>query len=119
MSLSLPDAISTYFHISNGADVSHIAECFTQDACVFDEGETHRGHTAIQAWMRATREKVEYSVEPVSVSQQGNTMVVSVSQQGNTMVVTATVTGNFPGSPVQLDHAFQLAESQIQSLEIH
>ncbi|MGY2463103.1 nuclear transport factor 2 family protein [Vreelandella sulfidaeris] len=108
MSLSLPDAISTYFRISNGADVSHIAECFTHDACVFDEGETHRGRPAIQAWMRATREKIEYRVEPVSVS-----------QQGNTMVVTATVTGNFPGSPVQLDHAFQLAESQIQSLEIH
>ena len=108
MSLSLPDAITTYFSISNGADASHIADCFTQDACVFDEGETHRGHTAIQAWMRATREKIEYSVEPVSVS-----------QQGNTMVVTATVTGNFPGSPVQLDHAFQLAVSQIQSLEIH
>ena len=64
--------------------------------------------TAIQAWMRATRGKIEYRVEPVSVS-----------QQGNKMVVTATVTGNFTGSPVQLDHAFQLAESQIQSLEIY
>ena len=83
MSLSLPDAITTYFSISNGADATHIADCFTQDACVFDEGETHRGRPAIQAWMPAT------------------------------------VTGNFPGSPVQLDHAFQLAESQIQSLEIH
>lgn len=108
MSLSLPGAITTYFSISNGADDTHLADCFTQDACVFDEGETHRGHPAIQAWMRATRANIEYNVEPVSVS-----------QQGNTMIVTATVTGNFPGSPVQLDHTFQLAESQIQSLEIH
>lgn len=108
MSLSLPDAITTYFRISNGADVSHIAACFTHDACVFDEGETHCGRTAIQAWMRATRDKIEYRVEPVSVCQQGNTTVVA-----------ATVIGNFPGSPVQLDHAFQLADSQIHSLEIH
>lgn len=107
MSLSLPDAITTYFSISNGADDTHLGECFTQDASVFDEGETHRGRTAIQAWMRATRDKIEYRVEPVSVS-----------QQGNTMVVTATVTGNFPSSPVQLDHTFQLADTQIQSLEI-
>ena len=42
MSLSLPDAITTYFSISNGADASLIADCFTQDACVLDEGETHR-----------------------------------------------------------------------------
>lgn len=108
MSLSLPDAITTYFSISNGANDTHLGDCFTQDACVLDEGETHCGRTAIQAWLRATRANIEYSVEPVSVS-----------HQGNTIVVTATVTGNFPGSPVQLDHTFQLAESQIQSLEIH
>ena len=108
MSLSLPDAITTYFSISNGADDALLADCFTPDACVADEGETHRGRTAIQAWLRATRAKIEYSVEPVSVS-----------QQGDTLVVTATVTGNFPGSPVQLDHAFQLDDAQIQSLEIH
>ncbi|WGI24260.1 nuclear transport factor 2 family protein [Halomonas alkaliantarctica] len=108
MSLSLPDAITTYFSISNGADDSHLGDCFTHDACVFDEGETHRGRTAIQAWLRATRAKIEYRVEPASVS-----------QQDNTLVVTATVTGNFPGSPVQLDHTFKLAESQIQSLKIH
>ena len=108
MSLSLPNAITTYFNISNGADDSKLTDCFAPDARVFDEGETHRGHTAIQAWMRATRAKIKYSVEPVSVS-----------QQDNTLVVTATVTGNFPGSPVQLDHTFELADAQIQSLEIH
>ncbi|BBI52300.1 hypothetical protein HORIV_47210 [Vreelandella olivaria] len=75
---------------------------------MLDEGETHRGRTAIQSWLRATRAKIAYRVEPVSVS-----------HQDNTMVVTATVTGNFPGSPVQLDHTFQLADAQIQSLEIH
>lgn len=108
MSFSLPNAITTYFNISNGADDSQLTDCFTADARVFDEGETHRGRTAIQSWLRATRAKIEYRVEPVSVS-----------HQGNTMVVTATVTGNFPGSPVQLDHTFQLADGQIQSLEIH
>lgn len=108
MSLSLPDAITTYFNISNGADDAHLGDCFPPDACVFDEGETHRGRPAIQAWMHAARSKFAYRVEPVSVS-----------QQGDTLVVIATVTGNFPGSPVQLDHTFELADTQIQSLEIH
>lgn len=108
MSLSLPDAITTFFSISNGADDTHLADCFTHDACVFDEGETHRGRPAIQTWLHAARSKFAYRIEPISAS-----------QQGNTMEVTATVTGNFPGSPVQLDHSFQLADAQIQSLEIH
>lgn len=87
MSLSLPDAITTYFRISNGADDSHLGECFTDDACVFDEGETHRGRPAIQAWMRATRAKNEYRVEPVSVSQHGNTLAVTATITGTEYVI--------------------------------
>lgn len=108
MSLSLPESIATYFEISNGGDDTHLTDCFTQDARVFDEAETHQGHTAIQSWLRAARRKFEYRVTPISIDQQGNTVMVAT-----------TVTGNFPGSPVQLDQTFRLAGEQIQSLEIH
>lgn len=43
MSLSLPQAISTYFAIGNGADIASVKRCFTLNAVVFDEGKTHRG----------------------------------------------------------------------------
>lgn len=107
MALSLPDPISAYFEFSNGSDTVRIDRCFMQDAVVVDERHTYRGHDAIQSWRREAREKFEYTVEPVNVS-----------RQGDRITVLANVVGNFPGSPVQLDHVFELAGDKIQSLEI-
>lgn len=107
MSLSLPDPVSAYFKITNGEDIPHIVRVFSQDAVVVDEGRTHRGHGAIESWRREARKKYEYTVEPISAS-----------QEGDRLTVTANVVGNFPGSPVQLDHVFSLEGDQIKSLEI-
>ncbi|HBP78188.1 MAG TPA: polyketide cyclase, partial [Halomonas sp.] len=91
MSVSLSTPIATYIAISNGADDAPLAECFTADARVLDEGQTHQGIAAIRAWLRDTRRQFEYHVAPTDVS-----------RDGDKMVITTTVTGNFPGSPVQL-----------------
>jgi hypothetical protein len=107
MNLSLPNSISTYFEVSNGSDVVHLTRCFTHDAVVSDESRTYRGHDAIQSWKREARKKFEYTVEPVSLS-----------RDGDRLTITANVVGNFPGSPVQLDHVFDLAGDKIKSLEI-
>jgi len=107
MALSLPASVSTYFAISNGSDIAQIAGCFTPDAVVADEGRTHQGHAALQSWLREARKKFEYTVEPVSAS-----------RDGDRLTVRANVVGNFPGSPVQLDHVFELAGEKIRSLEI-
>jgi len=107
MSLSLPDPVSAYFKITNGEDITHIVRVFSQDAVVVDEGRTHQGHRAIESWLRDARKKYEYTVEPVSAS-----------QEGGRLTVTANVVGNFPGSPVQLDHVFSLEGDKIKSLEI-
>lgn len=108
MPLPLPESITTYFDISNGADDARLAHCFTQDATVLDEGHVHQGHEAVLAWLRGARKRFEYSVEPLSVW-----------QDGERVMVTTRVTGNFPGSPVQLHHVFQLVGDRIHSLEIH
>lgn len=107
MALSLPDPVSAYFKVSNGAEIEHIARFFTQDAVVVDEGKTYQGHDAIQSWQREAQKKFEYTVEPVGVS-----------QDGGRLKVTANVVGNFPGSPAQLDHVFGLTGDKIKSLEI-
>lgn len=103
----LPDCISTYYAVSNGADDALLDRCFTTGAIVRDEGETHEGIAAIRAWVQAAHIKYEYTVEPVEASLRGE----------NVTVIT-TVTGNFPGSPVNLEHAFRLADDKIQTLEI-
>lgn len=107
MPLSLPISVSTYFEISNGADDARIAHCFAQDAVVADEGRTHQGLDAIRSWLREARKKFEYAVEPASVS-----------REGDRLTVRANVVGNFPGSPIQLDHVFELSGDRIQSLKI-
>lgn len=107
MNLSLPHPVSTYFEISNGSDIARIAHCFTQDAVVRDEGKTYLGHGAIQAWQHEAQKTFDYTVEPVSAS-----------QDGERLKVTANVVGNFPGSPVQLEHVFSFSGDRITSLEI-
>lgn len=108
MSLKLPDSITLYFQVSNGADVSALKRCFTENAVVTDEGHTHQGHEAIQAWQQEARRKFAYSVEPVDVA-----------QQDAGVTVRARVVGDFPGSPVQLEHVFRLADGRVESLDIH
>lgn len=107
MNLRLPEAISDYFAASNGADAHHIKDCFTQDAVVHDEGNLHGGHAAIQSWLQEAQKKFEYRVEPKSSS-----------DEGEHVTVVAEVAGNFPGSPIQLRHFFQLKGNKIQYLEI-
>lgn len=108
MNVLLPESIITYYDISNGADDTRLSYCFTKDAVVLDEGRTHQGHKAIQSWLHATRKKFKYTVEPISAT-----------QEAQTVTVTTAVTGTFPGSPIQLKHLFQLSGDKIQSLEIH
>ena len=107
MSLSLPQAISTYFAIGNGADIASVKRCFTLNAVVFDEGKTHQGHAAIEAWQRAAQAAFDYSAHPIEVL-----------TEGDRVIVTTNVVGNFPGSPVMLTHTFGLAGDKIATLEI-
>lgn len=107
MPVSLPVPIAAYFEAGNQADIARITQCFAPDATVQDEARTHRGHAAIVAWQTEVRKAFDYHVEPLDAS-----------QDGDHVVVTTRVVGNFPGSPVQLQHVFSLAGDKIQSLEI-
>ncbi|WP_339526619.1 nuclear transport factor 2 family protein [Pseudomonas sp. EA_35y_Pfl2_R111] len=107
MNLHLPDAVQTYFAVSNGGDISRLAACFCAHASVTDENRTHQGIAAIAAWQQEARRAFTYSVEPLAVT-----------QQGDSLNVTARLVGNFPGSPLQLNHLFLLQDGQIRSLEI-
>ncbi|SAI65322.1 SnoaL-like domain [Bordetella ansorpii] len=107
MSLALPTPVSLYFEISNGADAGGLVRCFASDAVVVDEGRTHQGLAAIQSWQREAKQAFDYTVQPSDVK-----------QDGDRLTVTTNVEGNFPGSPVALDHVFELAADKITSLEI-
>lgn len=103
----LPAALALYFEISNGADDLRLGDCFAPDAVVRDENQAHHGPQAIRLWLREARRKYQHRVEPLSLTRDGACVTVA-----------GQVSGNFPGSPVRLNHVFELRDEQIQSLEI-
>ena len=107
MSIKLPDIIAGYFAADKKGNAQAIAEYFSQDAVVIDEGNTYAGRDAIRQWMANASTKYTYTVEPFSLTQEG----------GRT-VVTSHLVGNFPGSPVDLRYFFVLRGEKIAELEI-
>jgi len=66
-----------------------------------------KGLAAIKAWRMEAAEKYQHTVVPLAVTTRDGKVVVS-----------GKVSGNFPGSPITLDHAFELAGDRILSLVI-
>jgi hypothetical protein len=104
--LNLPEPIAAYFD-ADKRDGEAVARCFTNQAVVKDEGQTHSGLAAIKAWKTAASAKYSYTSKPIAVE-----------QEGGRFVVTSRLVGNFPGSQVDLRYAFQLERGKIASLEI-
>ena len=107
MSIDLPKPVAAYFAAEQAEDAGALARCFAADGVVRDEGGTFRGTDAIERWNAAARAKYHHTVVPLNVT----------ARDGATVVV-ARVAGDFPGSPVDLEHLFRLDGETIASLEI-
>lgn len=104
--LHLPEPIATYFS-ADRQNPDALAHCFTAQATVKDEGQTHAGQAAIRAWNAAASARFAYTTEPFALE-----------QDSGHHIVRSRVTGNFPGSPVNLRYRFRLERGLIASLEI-
>ena len=107
MPVDLPGPIAEYFAAEKARDALALAQCFVDDGVVHDEGGTFRGTNAIRDWNAEARKKYQHTVEPLSVIQRDGATIVA-----------GKVAGDFPGSPVTLDHIFRLKGEKILSLEI-
>jgi ketosteroid isomerase-like protein len=107
MAPGLPKAIAAYVEGSNAHDAEGCALWFTDDAVLRGEGREMRGVAAVREWMRTAIAKYQHSLE-----------VVSSRTEGDGTVVTCRVSGDFPGSPVVLQHTFILTSERISRLEI-
>ncbi len=105
--IPLPPTIATYFDADRAEDLDAFMSCFSNEARVHDEREDHVGHEAIRAWKLASRQKYQYTSTPLSVRQDGNTVIVH-----------SRLEGTFPGSPVEVDYHFGLNDGLITSLRI-
>jgi hypothetical protein len=107
MTLTVPQPVAAYLAAEAAKDADAIARCFAHDGSVRDEGREHRGRGAIRQWKTAADAKYQYLLTPLGVR-----------VEGNKVTVRARLTGDFPGSPIELDHVFTLSNDEIASLEI-
>ena len=107
MSIELPKPVAAYFAAEKAADAGALARCFARDGVVHDEGGSFTGRAAIERWNAAARAKYHHTVEPLGAT-----------TRDGAIVVIGSVSGQFPGSPVELQHVFKLDGEEITSLEI-
>jgi SnoaL-like domain len=104
---NLPKPIAIYIEAENSGDTNLFDQCFSGDAIVRDENETHAGLPAIKKWKAETKRKYQHTVEPLRVSETDGRFIVA-----------NRLTGNFPGSPIELEFVFTLKDDKIVSLDI-
>jgi ketosteroid isomerase-like protein len=107
MAITLPKPVATYLAAVKAKDADMLDLCFADDAVVHDEDRDYRGLEAIKSWKRETETKYHYTME-----------TLDASVEGNIVRLRARLTGDFPGSPIELDYVFTLANDKIISLEI-
>ena len=107
MTLDAPEPIAAYLAAEEAKDADALSRCFVEDGIVHDERRDYRGRDAIRQWKQAAEEKYQYVLQ-----------MVNAQTHGDEVTVRARLTGEFPGSPVELDHIFKLSNNKIASLEI-
>ena len=107
MAIDVPEPVAAYLAAEDAKDADALSRCFTEDGTVHDEGRDYRGRDSIRQWKQEVDTKYRYVLQ-----------TVNAQMHGDKVTVRARVTGEFPGSPVELDHIFKLSNDKIASLEI-
>jgi len=109
VTLTLSKTLDSYFAAQNAHDVEAMVACFSPDARIRDESRDYSGRDEIREWKRETVAKYGISIEPLSRS-----------EEGETLTIVGRVTGDFPGSPANLTYEFGLGQDGlIKTLNIH
>ena len=103
--LTLPEPIAAYFAAEHNPEA--LAQCFTAQAVMKDDGHTYTGIDAIKAFLAEASAKYSATSVPFAIE-----------RDDGFQLVRANVTGNFPGSSIVLSYRFGLERGLIASLEI-
>jgi len=107
MALDVPEPVAGYLAAEQAKDAAALSCCFTENGTVHDEGQDYHGRDAIRQRKYAADAKYRYVLQ-----------TLNVQIFGDLVTARARLTGEFPGSPVELDHIFKLSGDKIASLEI-
>lgn len=103
--MNLPNIISDLVKAQNEFDSAAYANCFTEDAEVFDEGKTHNGKIEIENWINIANRGYRATMKPLDFNESEN-------------ILSAEISGLLPGSPLVLKYHFRLSNGQINYLKI-
>jgi ketosteroid isomerase-like protein len=103
--MNLPKVVADLVETQNSFDSAAYANCFSENAIVFDEGKTHNGRKEIKQWIEKANTDYQAVMKPLEYSE-------------NEEILKAEVSGNFPGSPIVLSYHLKLEDGLIQSLKI-
>jgi hypothetical protein len=84
--LGFPEVIMAYWSAANAGDIQEASQCFSHDAVVQDESQTHEGTGTIRSWIEETTRKYHPLVE-----------ALRWEKREERYHVTARVSGTFPG----------------------
>jgi hypothetical protein len=101
----LPIVIENLVKTQNSFDSLAYANCFSETAVVFDEGNKYNGRIEIQQWIEKVNNDFKVAMKPLEYSPKEE-------------ILKAEVSGNFPGSPIILSYHFNFHGGLIQSLTI-
>jgi hypothetical protein len=107
LKINVPEPVAEYLAAEEAKDAERLSLCFTEDGTVRDEAEDHHRREAIQPWKQKADARYRYVLPPLHAR-----------VHSGEVIVRARLTGDFPGSPVELNHIFKLLGNKIASLEI-
>lgn len=103
----LPVPVGRYLTAHRDRDADAALAVLTPDATIVDDGRTHSGQEAIQAWLGSEASEYSYTIEPITAW-----------RTGDEITVVQRLIGDFPGGTVDLRFTFTLASGRIDRLVI-
>lgn len=107
MKPKLSPLLAAFVAAKNAHDAMAFIACFSPDAIVSDENQTHVGAPAIKVWF-----------EEVSRKYRTQMNVTAIREHHGKTVLTADVSGDFPGSPFPFHYHLTLKDGKIAALEV-
>jgi ketosteroid isomerase-like protein len=108
MSDTTPEVITRYLSAAAARNNAGLADCFTEDGTVLDEGNTYRGRDEIIGWREAIDGQWTYTTNVTGTEAAGD----------NEYRVFIHLEGDFPGGVVDLMQEYVLAGDLIAHLKI-
>lgn len=106
--MSAPAVITRYLAAAPAGDFAAVADCFTVDGTVTDEGKTYRGRPEIIGWRESLASQFTYTA----------TVTSSEPRNDSEYRIMAHLVGDFPGGVADLTYRFTLRDGLIADLSI-